>query len=318
MLTTGTTGPARGVDRGAVRLVQGLPVATLVARLPVRRGEPLMVLPPLFHGFGLGLLSLGLAVGAPVVLTRRFEPERVWDVVAAEGVRTLVVVPPMLAELVDDPRAGDRAVALRAVVTGAGPLHPDLAVRSRRVLGEVLHNLYGSTEHGWATLADPEALAEAPGTVGRPPLGVRVQVRTADGRRAEPGEEGRVWVGGVLDLTSRRGLSDTGDLGYLDRAGRLFVTGRVDDVVVTGGENVWTGEVVAALRAHPDVADAAVTGDTDERYGTRLVARVVLASGSTARPEDLQAHLRELLPPAARPRELRLVESLDVPEEPRG
>src|SRR5690606_23038299 len=149
---------------------------------------------------------------------------------------------------------------LRAVVSGGSALPPHLSEAFMDAFGDVLVNVYGATETGWATIATPDDLRSAPGTAGRPSLRIAVRIL---------GEDGRVDTGGGLRFAGYTGgggkrvldgLMGTGDLGHLDEAGRLFVDGRADDMIVSGGENVFPGEVEDLLGGHPDVADVSVTG----------------------------------------------------------
>ncbi len=183
VLTSGTTGAPRGADRGGVRAAQAVPVTTLVSRIPVRPGRPVVLLPPLFHGYGLGFLAVALAFGMPAVLTARFDAARTTRLLADHPDAVLVAVPPMLDRIVRALPDGARPPVVRAVVSGAGPLHPAVSARVLAAFGAVLFNLYGSTEEGWSTIATPADLLAAPGTIGRPAAGVRVEVLD-DGRDA--------------------------------------------------------------------------------------------------------------------------------------
>ncbi|TWD75281.1 acyl-CoA synthetase (AMP-forming)/AMP-acid ligase II [Kribbella amoyensis] len=308
LLTSGSTGTAKGVERGGVRSTQGIPVSTLVRRLPLRSGSPLVVTPPLFHGFGFGFLAVGLAFGMPVVLLR--DPAEVADYVGTHPGCVLVGVPPVLAKI---ERAGGRAEPA-AVVSGAGMLHPAVAARLVSAYGPVLFNLYGSSEDGWSTIATPDDLAAAPGTIGRPAAGIRVAVLDEAGNPLRAGEIGHLCIASRLEFAQyagggRRarlgGMADSGDLGYQDTAGRFFVAGRSDAMVVTGGENVFPAEVEDVLLAHPAIAEARVDGVPDEEYGTRLAASVVLRSPVDV--DELLAYARTRLPRHKVPRSVRCV-----------
>ena len=316
VLTSGTTGPARGAQLSRTRIDQAIPVTTLVHRVPWRRGAPMVLTTPLFHGFGLGFLAVGLALGLPVVVSRRLDIEAVAASVAHAPGCVLVGVPPVLSRVAAVGRA-----APAAVVSGAGVLHPTVASRVMSAFGPVLFNLYGSSEEGWSTLATPADLLAAPGTIGRPAAGIRIEVLDADGSRVAPGEVGHICVSGRLRFAhytggARRrhlaGLSDSGDLGHRDPSGRLFVDGRADDMVVTGGENVFLGEVEDVLLRHPAVADVRVDAVPDEEYGVRLEAYAVPAADLDADDlaESLLLHAAEHLARFKRPRRVHVVESL--------
>jgi fatty-acyl-CoA synthase len=185
--------------------------------------------------------------------------------------------------------------------------------------GDVLYNLYGSTEVAWATIATPRDLRRAPGTAGRPPRGTTLKIVDEDGLELPTGRTGRIVVGndmlfegytggGSKDVVD--GLMATGDVGHLDHAGRLFVDGRDDDMIVSGGENVFPQEVEELLMSNDDVLDAAVFGVEDEDFGQRLAAYVVPRPGASITEEDLRTYVRERLARYKVPREVRFVEEL--------
>ena len=321
VLTSGTTGGPKGAHRGPARLGQAVPVATLVRGVRLRAGEPMVLLPPMFHGYGLGFLALALGFGTPVLLSRRFDPDRAVELLRRYEARTLVAVPAMLARVV---RAlpGD-VPPVRVVVSAAGQLHPAVSEAVIEAFGPVLVNLYGSTEDGWSTLATPADLVAAPGTIGRPASGVRVEVLDDDGRPVPHGMTGHLCVGSRLEFshytgggTRRRlgGLADTGDLGHRAPSGLLFVDGRADDLVVTGGENVLVTEVEGVLLAHPEVADVRVDGLPDAELGARLVATVVPRTQPAREglAEELVAFVVDRLGWPRRPREVRFAADLPV------
>ena len=301
LMTSGSTGQPKEVQRGDVKLGQAIPVTSLVRRLPLKPGTPLVVTPPLFHGFGFGFLALGLAFRMPVVLTGK----------AAEYPRgVLVGVPPVLARI-------EPAAHPVAVVSGAGMLHPAVAARLTAAYGPVLFNLYGSSEEGWSTIATPEDLAAAPGTIGRPAAGVRVEVLDDSGRPLPAYEVGHLCIASRLEFQQysgggRRarlgGLADSGDLGHRDEDGRFFVDGRADDMVVTGGENVFTSEVENVLLGHPAVAEVRVDGVPDVEFGARLEASVVLRTAVP--PEELIDFVRDRLGRHKIPRRVVFVDAL--------
>jgi fatty-acyl-CoA synthase len=209
--------------------------------------------------------------------------------------------------------------SLRAVISGAAALGPALAERFIGQFGGILCDVYGSTEIGIATIATSADLIAAPGTVGRPCLGSSVRILGDDDKVLPAGVTGRIFVGGGLVFGGYsdggtkpvvNGRMSTGDLGHLDEQGRLFVDGREDDMIVSGGENVYPVEVEDCLATHPAVADAAVVGVDDPEFGQRLVAYVVLARGATVAEDDLIQHVRTNLARYKAPRQVVLVDEL--------
>jgi fatty-acyl-CoA synthase len=317
-MTSGTTGTPKGA-RHDIGLGTMLPVAlTHMMRVPVRSGAPLVIAPPLFHVLGFAYLSVGLGMGTPLVLSRRFEPRTVLEAIEEYEAETLVAVPVMLQRLLDVPD-GPRPASLRAVVCGGSALHPHLSESFMDAFGDVIVNVYGATETGWATIATPRDLREAPGTVGRPSFRLTIRILDGDGNELPAGEVGEIYTGGGLRFAGytggggRRehgGLTGTGDLGHFDAEGRLFIDGRADDMIVSGGENVFPGEVEDLLGAHPGVAEVSVTGVDDEAFGRRLAAHVVRAPGSDVTEDDLKAHVRDRLARYKVPRDVHFVDEL--------
>jgi fatty-acyl-CoA synthase len=179
--------------------------------------------------------------------------------------------------------------------------------------GDGLYSLYGATEVGWGAIADPDDLRAAPTTAGRVPLGAEVRIFDRDGVPLPTHRTGLIHVGGGLTndrytdgtrLPRRDGLTETGDVGYLDDLGRLFVLGREDDMVVTGGENVFPRPVEELLNAHPDVRDVAVVGVDDDVYGQRLAAHVVRRPGSRLSARAVRDHVRAHRPRFEVPRDV--------------
>ncbi|MEV6966139.1 SDR family NAD(P)-dependent oxidoreductase [Hamadaea sp. NPDC051192] len=222
VLTSGTTGTPRLVRRKLTwRTLLG-PALAHLRHIPIRAGRPIIVAVPAYHGYGLSYLAAGLALGAPVVLVPGKDPAAVLAAAREHRPTAIFALPEHLAGLAAQPDAADLPPGVR-IVTGAEPLAPELSRQLLDVFGDRVYNLFGSTEAGWAAMATPADLKAAPGTVGRPPAGVRLHVLTDDGRPALPGETGAVHVGGWLP---RGRLVATGDLGHLDRAGRLMLDGR--------------------------------------------------------------------------------------------
>lgn len=321
ILTSGTTGTPRGAPRRSQSAGYVGPLSTMLRSIGLRSGDPVLVLPPLFHGLGLAYLVIAIALGCPVVLMRRFDAERALEAVDRHGVRVMFAVPVMLHRMVELPaatRARFDLTSLHAVPSGAAPLTPTLAARFMDAFGDVLFNMYGSTEIGWSTLAAPADLRTRPGTVGRPLRGVSVRVVDDADRDVPVGEVGRIVVRSAMtvptSVTGGREVVDghvsTGDLGHLDADGRLFIDGRDDDMIVSGGENVFPGEVEDLLHAHPDIRDVTVRGVHDDEHGQRLRAVVVVEPGSRLSPADVREHVRDRLARFKVPRDVELVDEL--------
>jgi fatty-acyl-CoA synthase len=320
ILTSGTTGTPKGANRSQPKSL--LPAAGLLSKIPLRAEEPWMVAAPMFHSWGFAHFTLGMALGAQLVLRRRFDPEGTLSAIAQHECTTLVVVPVMLSRILELPPETIARYDLRALkIIGAsgsalpGPLATEVMDR----FGDVLYNLYGSTEVAWATIATPADLRAAPGTAGRPPFGTVVKLLDDDGREVPQGQTGRIFVGNELVFDGYTGggnkaiidgLMSTGDVGHLDPGGRLFVDGRDDEMIVSGGENVFPREVEDLLSHHEGVDEVAVLGVDDEKFGQRLRAFVVLSGEGSATEDDLKAYVKANLASYKVPREIVFLDEL--------
>ncbi|TDD74740.1 AMP-binding protein, partial [Actinomadura rubrisoli] len=315
ILTSGTSGRPRGAPRPPSRSM-ALP-GGILAKVPLRGGEPAFVAPPLFHGLGLTTALLALGLGSTLVLRRRFDAETVLDDLEAHRCGSFIAVPVMLGRVLASPGLASRDLSrLRVVMTGGARLDADLCRRAMAAFGPSVYNFYGSTEASCITIATPDDLAAAPGCAGRPPLGTTVAVLGDDARPVPPGAVGRIFVdsparfGGYTGGGGKEevgGLMAVGDLGHLDGGGRLHVDGRADEMIVSGGENVHPGEVEDLLSAHPAVDEAAVAGVPDAEFGQRLRAFVV-ARGLTE--DEVKAHVAANLARYKVPREVVFLDEL--------
>ncbi|MEV8371630.1 AMP-binding protein [Kribbella sp. NPDC056861] len=321
ILTSGTTGTPKAAPRSPTAWgLAGLTASTL-NRIGLRAGEPVVICPPLFHGLGLLNSMLALFLGSPLVLARRYDAAALLASIDRTRAGAIVAVPVMLQRMLEVGPAGiaqHDLSSLRAVISGASALGPALAERFIAQFGPVLCDAYGSSEIGIATIATSADLAAAPGTVGRPCLGSSVRILGDDDRPVATGITGRIFAGGGLvfggysdgsSKTTVDGRMSTGDLGHLDAAGRLFVDGREDDMIVSGGENVYPVEVEDCLMSHPGVVEAVVVGVPDEEFGQRLIAYVVPAGGGVTE-EELIDHVRANLARCKAPRKIVLMEDL--------
>jgi acyl-CoA synthetase (AMP-forming)/AMP-acid ligase II len=322
ILTSGTTGRPKGAPRDSPGVLASAELmVALLASIPLRARQVTVLAAPMFHTWGFANLLMGLALQSTFVVRRRFEPETTVALLAEHGASTLVAVPVMLQrilELPDDVRRRSPAPALRVVAVSGSALPTSLAEQFMDEYGDVVHNLYGSTEVSYITVATPKDLRQAPGTAGHPLHGVTLRILDDEGAEVPAGETGRIFAGspmtfegysGGKDKERIDGLVATGDLGHLDDDGRLFIDGRDDDMIVSGGENIYPAEVEEALRTHPAVADAAVVGVPDEKFGEALVAHVVHRDGGVP-ADELRAYLKQQLAGYKVPRTVVVHDSL--------
>jgi len=320
LLTSGTTGMPKGAPR---EHTSPLASAQFLDRIPLRAGEATYMGAPLFHGTGLSQFILSFALGSKVVVRRKFNPEETLRGIEAHKCTALVLVPTMLQRIVDLPAetlAKYDTSSLRIIFVAGSALSPDLGNRATAAFGDVVHNLYGSTEVAVATVATPEDWRKAPGTVGRAPVGCRVVLYDPDNKPiTEPHVTGRVFVGSGLSFggyTDGRhkelidGLLSSGDVGHFDEDGLLFIDGRDDEMIVSGGENVFPVEVENLLVERDDVLEAAVIGVPDDEFGQRLKAFVVLAEGADLDVDGVRDYVKSNLARYKVPREVVFLDEL--------
>jgi acyl-coenzyme A synthetase/AMP-(fatty) acid ligase len=256
------------------------------------------------------------------VLRRRFDPEDVLRACAEHRVRVLAVVPVMMQrmlELPEDVRRRYDLSDLEVTAASGSALPGELANKWMDEFGDNLYNLYGSTEVAWATIATPEDMREAPGTSGKPPRGTVVRIVDEEGNDVDQGETGRIFVGNEMAFEGYTGggskeqlgdLLSSGDVGHFDESGRLFIDGRDDEMIVSGGENVFPREVEDLLSDHEAVADVAAVGVEDEQFGQRLRAFVVTKDGADVSEDELRGHVKSNLANYKVPREIIFVDDL--------
>jgi fatty-acyl-CoA synthase len=263
-----------------------------------------------------------MALGATLVLRRKFDPEGTLSACAQHECTVLAVVPVMLQRILELPPETIERYDLRSlrVIDASGSALPGpLATEVMDRFGDVLYNLYGSTEVAWATIAQPRDLRAAPGTAGKPPFGTIIKLYDENGQEVASGDTGRIFVGnemlfegytggGNKDVIN--GLMSTGDVGHLDEGGRLFVDGRDDEMIVSGGENVFPREVEDLLSHHDAIDEAAVVGVEDEKFGQRLRAFVVCSGGGSVSEDELKSYVKENLASYKVPRDIVFMDEL--------
>ena len=318
ILTSGTTGAPKGAAR---RTPGGLsPLVSIIDRIPLQAGERILISAPLFHTWGYAALQLALGLHSTVVLQRRFDPARVRAALESDEVDVLFAVPVMLQrvmELPETPRAR-RTARLRVVATSGSAYPSGFTTRFMDAYGDVLYNLYGSTEASWISIATPSDLRRHPDTAGTPPLGTRAEILDDALRPVGPGDTGRIFVGNEMVFEGytngdnkqfHEGMVSTGDLGHVDDD-LWFVDGREDDMVISGGENVFPSSVEAVLVQVDGVREVSVVGVPDPDYGQRLVAFLCLDEGASLTDQEVKDLVRAKVARHAVPREVHFLDEL--------
>ena len=317
ILTSGTT----GTPKGAPRSDAGIDAAvSLLSRMPLKYGWRTHIAAPLFHTWGFAHFALAMLLGSTMVLRRRFEPEACLQVTTEERCDSLVVIPVMLQRIMGLPEealAPYDLAGVKVVASSGSALPGDLAVEWMDHFGDNLYNIYGSTEVAYASIATPQDLREAPSAAGKPPHATVVKILDPDGNELPAGKTGRIFVGNGLLFEGYTGgghkevvdgLMSTGDVGRFDENGRLHVEGRDDEMIVSGGENVFPREVEDCLMRHHAVVEVAAVGVDDPQFGKRLRAFVV--AGGPVSEDELKAHVKENLARYKVPREIVFLDQL--------
>ena len=326
ILTSGTTGTPKGANRSAPPSLA--PVGGVLSSVPFKSGEVTSLPAPMFHALGYLHSTIAMLLGSTLVLRRRFKPATVLADIERHQVTAMVVVPVMLSRILDEldkTSSKPNLSSLRIVFVSGSQLGSELATRALKDLGPVIYNLYGSTEISFATIARPQDLSINPATVGPVVKGVCVKIFDDNGKELPQGSVGRIFVGTTFPFEGYTGgggkeivdgMLSSGDVGYFDERGLLYVSGRDDEMIVSGGENVFPAEVEDLISGHPEVVEATAIGVDDKDFGARLRAFVVKTEGATVSEDDIKVYVRDHLARYKVPREVVFLDEL--PRNPTG
>lgn len=326
ILTSGTTGTPKGANRSTPPSLA--PIGGILSHVPFKAGEVTSLPAPMFHALGYLHATIAMMLGDTLVLRRRFKPPTVFEDIEKHKVTAVVVVPVMLSRMLDALEKMDTKPdlsSLRIVFVSGSQLGAELAQRALKDLGPVVYNLYGSTEIAFATIARPKDLEKNPATVGPVVKGVKVKILDDNGNEVPRGDVGRIFVGNTFPFEGYTGgghkqiidgLMSSGDVGYFDENDLLYVSGRDDEMIVSGGENVFPAEVEDLISGHPEVVEATALGVEDKEWGHRLRAFVVKTEGASIGEDDIKSYVKEHLARYKVPREVVFIDEL--PRNPTG
>lgn len=326
ILTSGTTGTPKGANRSTPPSLA--PIGGVLSHVPFKGGEITSLPAPMFHALGFLHATIAMMLGSTLVLRRRFKPATVFADIEKHKVTAIVVVPVMLSRMLDEldkMQAKPDLSSLRIVFVSGSQLGAELAGRALRELGPIIYNLYGSTEIAFATIARPKDLSINPATVGPPVKGITVKILDDNGGEVPQGDVGRIFVRNTFPFQGYTGgggkqiidgMLSSGDVGYFDEHGLLYVSGRDDEMIVCGGENVFPAEVEDLISGHPEVIEATALGVEDKEWGHRLRAFVVKADGASVDEDAIKAYVKENLARYKVPREVIFLDEL--PRNPTG
>jgi fatty-acyl-CoA synthase len=326
ILTSGTTGTPKGANRSTPPSLA--PIGGVLSHVPFKAGEVTSLPAPMFHALGFLHGTIAMMLGTTLVLRRRFKPATVLADIEKHKVTAMVVVPVMLSRILDQldqTSPKPNLSSLRIVFVSGSQLGAELATRALKDLGPVIYNLYGSTEIAFATIARPKDLSINPATVGPVVKGVRVKIVDDNGNEVPQGQIGRIFVGNTFPFEGYTGgggkqiidgMLSSGDVGYFDEHGLLYVSGRDDEMIVSGGENVFPAEVEDLISGHPEVVEATALGVEDKEWGARLRAFVVKTDGATIDEDAIKTYVKDHLARYKVPREVVFLDEL--PRNPTG
>jgi fatty-acyl-CoA synthase len=326
ILTSGTTGTPKGANRSTPPTLA--PVGGILSLVPFKAGEVTSLPAPMFHALGYLHATIAMFLGSTLVLRRKFKPPLVLEDIEKHKVTAMVVVPVMLSRVLDALEKMETKPdlsSLQIVFISGSQLGAELANRALKDIGPVIYNMYGSTEIAFATIARPEDLEINAATVGPVVKGVKVKLLDDNGREVRQGEVGRIFVGNAFPFEGYTGgghkqiidgLMSSGDVGYFDEHGLLYVSGRDDEMIVSGGENVFPAEVEDLISGHPEVIEATAIGVEDKDWGHRLRAFVVKKQDASVGEDEIKVYVRDHLARYKVPREVIFLEEL--PRNPTG
>jgi fatty-acyl-CoA synthase len=326
ILTSGTTGTPKGANRSLPPTLA--PIGGILSHVPFKSNEVTSLPAPMFHALGFLHATIGMFLGSTLVLHSKFKPANVWEDIEQHKVSAVVVVPVMLSRMLDALEKMDSKPdlsSLRIIFVSGSALGADVAERALKELGPVVYNMYGSTEIAFATIAGPEHLEYNSTTAGPPVKGVKVRIYDDNGKELPQGEVGRIFVGTSFPFEGYTGggnkqiidgLLSSGDVGYFDDRGLLYISGRDDEMIVSGGENVFPAEVEDCISGHPDVVEATAIGVEDKEWGHRLRAFVVKKDNASVDEDTIKKHVKDQLAKYKVPREVIFLDEL--PRNPTG
>ncbi len=319
LLTSGTSGVPKGANRSA-RAEALAGAFGFLERVPYRRGEIIAVPAPLFHAWGYSQLVLAASLAGTVVLQRHFDPQNLATAIRSTKATALAAVPVMLHRIIESVIDPEDLASLHLVATSGSALRGDLATAWMSTYGPNLYNVYGSTEAGQISVADPTTLEAFPDSAGRILPGVEVQIRADEDTICPDGEVGDIIVssGSHFDgYTSGDGKTFidhfmvTGDVGYLD-GDILFVLSRADDMIISGGENLYPSTIEDTLAAVSGVSEVVVIGIADDDLGQKVSAFVVPNDNTSpaALTKKLRSHAKKNLATYERPQDYSYLDEL--------
>jgi len=277
ILSGGTTGkPKSAKRRQSIRDFLN-PLVALVSQLNLNEYKSVYIATPFYHGFGLASLIMSILLGSEIYLLEKFDSKKAAKLIKANTIEVVTLVPIMLKRLLAEDLK--KTESIKRIICGGAKLDKELVKQTLTNLGDVLYNLYGTTEAGFSILASPKILKLNPLTIGKPIRGVSLKITNKKNQKLKIGEIGQLHLSTSWMMTnSTDNWINTDDLGYTNSDGLVFLAGRSDNMIISGGENVYPDEVENILIEHPLIEEVAVVGIPDVDFGERLIAYIVLTN----------------------------------------
>ena len=280
VLTSGTSGHFKTATRKTATTPFIAPFLALLNHAHLDRYQSVFVATPIYHGFGLAAMIMAVALRATIYLQKGFRTKAAVQMIEQQKIEVLTAVPLIYDRLLQEGTAS--LSSLKAVLCGGAPLGQSLVLKSQESLGHILFNLYGTSEAGFCIMATPKNLAKESACIGKAIKGVKLKLANETGEKVQNSEIGHICIKSSWTIGGSQWV-DTGDLAY-EKNGLLFIAGRSDDMIVSGGENVYPIELEEVLLQHPKVDAAAALGVKDKEFGQRLVA-FIQTQGKLEKPE---------------------------------
>lgn len=306
VLTSGTTGRFKMAGRNSKAQNFISPFYQLLMKLNLSKYNKVYIATPIYHGFGIATLCMSVLLGATIFINKRFDAVKVCQLINKYNIEVITLVPLMLSRMMNYSTTQLRS--LRCIITGGAPIAVTLVQRTINQLGEVLYNLYGTSEAGICMIATPNDLINHPSTIGKPITGLSTKLMN-NGK--EDAIKGELYIKCAWSTQGKNWIA-TGDIAQKDRENNYYLNGRIDDMIVSGGENVYPFEIEQFLINHPDINDLAVISINDEEFGQRLVAFVVLAAYAKQSEDTLKDWLKPQIARYQMPKKIYIIDELPM------
>lgn len=310
VLTGGTTGEPKTARRKPSVFNFLNPFFALLTQLNLDKYNSVYVATPVYHGFGIAAILIGMILGERMFLLSHFNAEKACSLVERNKIEAVTVVPLMLQRMLKHDAAA--LSSLQCIISGGAALNPALVEETFEKLGDILFNLYGTSEAGFSVIATPEDLRRSSGTIGRKIAGVKLGVLDEKDNPVEIGKIGRICLKSKWSVKTSDDWVETGDVGYQDDLGYLFLRGRNDEMIVSGGENVYPIELENVLVKHPFIEQAAVIGIFDVEFGQRLKAFVVPTTENVIGENEIFEWLINRVARFQMPKNIEIIKDLPV------